>query len=532
MGGLGGRRRPLAIGRATRLLPGLLIILGAIALPVSAGGAGGERVHITTNRLDLVFSVDGASPILWRACYPSCALADGASGTSVQFTGDDEPSQARLILRGPGPPLEPSIDLQRLRFTAALTEDARARIVTFQSDLPIPGVRLVKSFEVSREGYEVEMTVRLLGPNAAAFMTDRRLELELGAGRRLFAAPAAGFAAVLDRVSRVVVAGGIVRVVGDDRRDPTPLRAGDWVGFRSRFWAIVLRSDGPSVLESRSGARVALVSAPDPERRSWRYPFYSGPLENRALIQADPALEEMLFSGLWSWLRALSFALLFLLRGLTALVGHPGVAIVALAVSVKVLLLPLTAVAERLQEKVNATQARLQPGLDAIKAAHRGEERARRTLALYREEGVHPLYTLKSLLGFLIQLPVFIAVFDMLAEDFDLYRVSFLWISDLSRPDELLRLPMCVPFFGCHLNLLPFVMSGVSLAALLRFHSPVLTPPLVRRQRRNLMGMTLLFFLLFYTFPADMVLYWTSTNLFQLASQELGRLRRYRRRWN
>ncbi|HET8530455.1 MAG TPA: membrane protein insertase YidC, partial [Methylomirabilota bacterium] len=193
------------------------------------------------------------------------------------------------------------------------------------------------------------------------------------------------------------------------------------------------------------------------------------------------------------------------------------------AVSVKVLLLPLAALAERLQEQVNATQASLQPGLDAINAAHRGEERTRRTLALYREQGVHPLYALKSLLGFLIQIPVFIAVFDMLAEDVDLYRVPFLWIRDLSRPDAVAALPACVPFFGCELNLLPFLMSGVSLATLLRFRSPVLTPALVRRQRRNLAGMTLLFFLLFYTFPAGMVLYWTSTNAFQLLSQEATR---------
>ena len=51
----------------------------------------------------------------------------------------------------------------------------------------------------------------------------------------------------------------------------------------------------------------------------------------------------------------------------------------------------------------------------------------------------------------------------------------------------------------------------------------MLTPALVRRQRRNLAGMTLLFFLLFYTFPAGMVLYWTSTNAFQLLSQEVAR---------
>ena len=209
---------------------------------------------------------------------------------------------------------------------------------------------------------------------------------------------------------------------------------------------------------------------------------------------------------------------------MTELIGHPGAAIIALAVSVKIFLLPLTVVAERLQEQVNATQARLQPGIDAIKAAYRGEERTRRTIALYHELGVHPLYTLKSLAGFMIQLPVFIAVFDMLAEDFDLQRVSFLWIRDLSRPDALAGLPACVPFFGCDLNVLPFLMSGVSLATLLRFRSSVLTPPLVRRQRRNLMAITALFFLLFYTFPASMVLYWTSTNSFQLLSQELGRL--------
>ena len=125
-------------------------------------------------------------------------------------------------------------------------------------------------------------------------------------------------------------------------------------------------------------------------------------------------------------------------------------AIIALAVSVKVLLLPLAAVAERLQEQVNATQARLQPGLDAINAAHRGEERVRRTLALYRELGVHPLYTLKSLAGFLIQIPVFIAVFDMLAEDIDLYRAPFLWIPRPVAPGTRSpRLPACVPFFGC-----------------------------------------------------------------------------------
>ena len=306
------------------------------------------------------------------------------------------------------------------------------------------------------------------------------------------------------------------------------LRAGDWAGVRGRFWAMLARPDGAgAAVEPRPGPGVALVApaAPGPAPTEWRYTFYAGPVERRGAgprgSRARAPAPLRASGGGCARSRSASSGCS---AGWTAWLGHPGVAIIALAVSVKMLLLPLAAFAERLQEQVNATQARLQPGLDAINAAHRGEERTRRTLALYRELGVHPLYTLQSLAGFLIQIPVFIAVFDMLAEDFDLYRVPFLWIRDLSRPDAVAALPACVPFFGCELNLLPFLMSGVSLATLLRFRSPVLTPALVRRQRRNLAGMTLLFFLLFYTFPAGMVLYWTSTNAFQLAEPGSGAL--------
>ena len=499
----------------------LFCLCALVATParVLAAESQGGAVRVTTEQLELTLAVEGAVPVAWRACHPSCARADAGDGKSLHFVGEREPPVIRLRVRD----ADPSVDLQRLRFAAVLSEDERSRIATFQSDLPVEGVRLVKSFEVSRTGYEVVVTARLIGPNAAAFMAGRRLELELAAGRGLMPPPAAGVAAMLERMSRVVVGARSVREIADDAREPTALRAGDWMGFRSRFWTMLVRSEGAGSLEPRRGAGSSVTLSDEPGRLSWRYTVYSGPLEKAALTRADPALGRLLYSGLWFWLRPLSFGLQLLLRGLTELIGHPGLAIIALAVSVKILLLPLTLIAERLQEQVNATAATLQPGIDAIKAAYRGEERTRQTIALYKQHGVHPLYTLKSLAGFLIQLPVFIGVFDMLAEDFDLQRVPFLWIRDLSRPDALAALPACVPFFGCELNLLPFLMSGVSLATLLRFRSSVLTPPLVRRQRRNLTAVTAVFFLLFYTFPSSMVLYWTSTNSFQLLSQELGR---------
>jgi len=497
-----------------------LAALAGASSPVFAEALDADRLRLTTERLDLVFALEGANPISWRACHPSCAAGNGRA-VSISFAGAQDPPQARLRLPGAGT----AIDLDHLRFTAETSENAKARVVTFQADLPVDGVRLVKSFAVSREGYDVTLTVELRSANASRLPAGRRLELELVAGRALFPPSSPGFAGMLEHVQRVIAGPHGVRVVGDRKEEARrPLGAADWAGIRDRFWVIALRPDGSASMEPRPGESLTVAMAE--ERLSWRFRIYSGPVELTSLRAEAPELGRLFLSGLWWWLRAVSLGLFHLLRGFTLVVGHAGVAIIALAGAVKLLLLPLTLVAGRLQDQVNATQARLQPGLDAINAAHRGEERTRRTLALYREEGVHPLYTLKSLAGFLIQVPIFIAVFDMLAEDFDLLGVPFLWIRDLSQPDHLARLPVCVPFFGCHLNLLPFLMSGISIAASLRHHSTVMPPALARKQRRNLTAMALAFFLLFYTFPACMVLYWTSTNGVQLLSQEIGHARR------
>ena len=258
-----------------------------------------ESSGCSDDRLNLVIALEGATPVEWRACHPSCTKADAGAGTVRAARRRRRSAAIRLIVRD----LEPPVDLQRLRFSVDRTEDERARIATFQADLPVPGVRLVKSFEVSRDGYEVVMTARLVGPNAAAFMSGRRLALELGAGRGLSPPPAAGFAAMLERMSRVIVTGR-VRTVRDDSREPTALRAGDWVGFRSRFWAMLVRSDGAGDLEPQPGANAPLALTDERGRLSWRYTFYAGPLEHATLTRADPRLGRLLFSGLWFWLRA------------------------------------------------------------------------------------------------------------------------------------------------------------------------------------------------------------------------------------
>ncbi len=505
----------------------LAAVLAAPARPAAAEPT--DEVRIATERLEVTLALEGARPVTWRACRPSCLRADAGVGIAVRLVAPGDGSTVRLSFDGhPGP-----VILDRLRFDAEPIEDARTRGVTLRADLPVDGVRLEQSYALARDGYDAALTVRLVGPGAAAYAARVVPRLEIVPGHDIGPSPAAGFGALLERVGPVMVADGAAGAVPTGSDTPR-LGAGEWAGVRGRFWGMLARPDhGVAVQTMEARTAIRLTARPadgsSPAPAQWRYTIYAGPIERAALRATDPVLGALLLSGLWWWLRALALGLLALLRALTAVLGHPGVAIIGLAVSVKLLLLPLARVADRLQEQVNATQARLQPGLEAINAAHRGEERTRRTLALYRAHGVHPLYALRSLVGFLIQIPVFIAVFDMLAEDIDLSGVSFLWIRDLAHPDAVASLPACVPFFGCALNLLPFLMSGVSLATTLRFRSSVLTPALVSKQRRNLTGMTGLFFLLVYTVPAGMVLYWTSTNAFQLMFQELGRRWRERR---
>jgi len=139
---------------------------------------------------------------------------------------------------------------------------------------------------------------------------------------------------MLERMSRVVVAAGAVRGIAGrrSRADDAPGRRLDGISQPLLDHAGSLGRPGRPRAAPRCECRPQALSD-ERGRLSWRYTSYSGPLEKAALTRADPQLGRLLFSGLWFWLRPLSFGLLFLLRGLTELIGHPGAAIIALAVS-------------------------------------------------------------------------------------------------------------------------------------------------------------------------------------------------------
>ena len=193
-----------------------VLLLGAMcaaAAPVSAEQAGSGIVRVVGDRLNLVIALEGAAPVEWRACHPSCTNADAGTGTAVWLIGAGDPA-IRLVVRD----LDPPLDLQGL-VSVSLTEDESARASRpSRPTCRCPASRLVKIVEVSHNGYEVVMTERMIGPNAAAFMSGRRLTLELGAVRGLAPPPAADRHDA--RADDSIIVTGRVRTVRDDRREP------------------------------------------------------------------------------------------------------------------------------------------------------------------------------------------------------------------------------------------------------------------------------------------------------------------------
>lgn len=241
----------------------------------------------------------------------------------------------------------------------------------------------------------------------------------------------------------------------------------------------------------------------------------------KSLAKLNPKYQSIRYHHLWWPLAQLSIffeAVLALIGGLVY--QHWGLAILLFAALIKTIFIPLSIATSKVQEKVSDIQVVLMPELSAIKASYDGEEAHVRIMAAHKKLGVSPFFSLKPLLMTLIQIPFLIAIFNTLGEMVELKGAHFLWIKDLSLPDMLFNLGHSIPMFGEYFNALPFIMAGITLLATINYGDKKLPGRTLKNQRIRLYFMTLVFFVLFYPFPAAMVYYWSLVNLWQLIQQQ------------
>ena len=187
-----------------------------------------------------------------------------------------------------------------------------------------------------------------------------------------------------------------------------------------------------------------------------------------------------------------------------------GAAIVALTFITRALILPLSIKQIRSMRALAA----LGPQMKEIQGKYKDDRQRqqREMMRLYQENDVNPF---ASCLPLLLQMPVFISLFYLLRSDEFKDEVtaageqSWLFINDILEPAT-----------GSALGILIFLYIGTSLIAGL-----IMTGRQASTQQRMLtMGLPILFTPIMIGFPAGLLVYWISTNVWTMGQQAVVKL--------
>ncbi len=224
-------------------------------------------------------------------------------------------------------------------------------------------------------------------------------------------------------------------------------------------------------------------------------PLYVGPQEQDRLKAAAPGLEIVVDYGIFSFIAAPMFMLLKWFHGL---VGNWGWAIILLTVLIKGVFYPLNAAAGRSMGKMKLVG----PKLKELQTRYADDKAKLNTemMALYKKEKINPL---GGCLPVVVQIPVFISLYWVLIAAVELRHAPWaLWIHDLSGPDPFYVLP---------------VLYGITAFLQSKLQPPA--PGMDPMQQKVLQYMPVAFAAMFFFFPAGLVLYWTVSNILQIAQQ-------------
>jgi len=223
--------------------------------------------------------------------------------------------------------------------------------------------------------------------------------------------------------------------------------------------------------------------------------LFAGPQIETMMEKLAPGLELVKDYG---WLTILSKPLYWLLDQLHKILNNWGWSIVALVLLLKILFYWLNAKAYASMAKMKAINPKITEMRERLK--DKPQQMQQEMMRIYREEKVNPM---GGCFPIMIQIPVFIALYWVLLSSVEMRNAPWIgWIKDLSSPD---------PFF-----ILPLLMTASSL--LQTALNPAPPDPL---QAKMMWFMPLIFSVMFFFFPAGLVLYWLTNNILSIAQQWL-----------
>ena len=221
--------------------------------------------------------------------------------------------------------------------------------------------------------------------------------------------------------------------------------------------------------------------------------LFVGPQEENKIAALAPGLQLVKDYGVF---RVLSQPLFWLLDNLHKLLGNWGWSIIALVVLLKMAFYWLNASAYKSMAKMKAVGPKVQALRERLK--DKPQEMQKEMMRIYKEEKVNPI---GGCLPIFLQMPFFIALYWVLLSTVEMRGAPWLgWITDLSARD---------PYF-----ILPILMTLSSLFQV--WLNPTPPDPM---QAKMMWIMPLAFSVMFFVFPAGLVLYWLTNNILSIAQQ-------------
>ena len=492
---------PPAASAVPAATPGAVALPPGTAAPAPAAEAmARERIEVTTDVLKLVFDTEGGSVI--RSEFLKHPSAEHPDQPFVLFDSSaNRVYQAQSgLIGGPFPTHKTPMKFVGER---ALADGANELVLRFES-AEQGGVRLNKIYTLQRGSYLVDVRHEVVNASGQAVNPQLYVQLVRDGNQAENATP---FYSTFTGPAFYTDAKKFQKVAFTDiekgKAEFVTSSPDGWVAMVQHYFASAWL--WPQNVQHDNFARkvdnnlyaagmIAPVGAVEPgATRTADTRLFVGPQDEKLLESIAPGLELVKDYGFFT---ILSKPLYWLLDKLHGVIGNWGWAIVALVFLLKILFYPLNAKAYASMAKMKAINPKVMDLRERYK--DNPQQMQMEMMRVYREEKVNPM---GGCLPILIQIPVFIALYWVLLSSVEMRGAPWiLWIKDLSIKD---------PYF-----ILPVVMTLTTL--LQTALNPLPPDPM---QAKLMWFMPLIFSVMFFFFPAGLVLYWITNNILTIAQQ-------------
>lgn len=343
------------------------------------------------------------------------------------------------------------------------------------------GMSITKQFIFYNDNYNVDLNIQT--DNTPSYL------LPVGTGFGIFN-PEAG--------SRSHA--GPVVLAGSDKDDFTEKsdniyiqEAVKWIAQEDQYFTAAIiplgNIEGADFWKEGSSPEIALKM----KAGAHHFTLYAGPKEYDRLKQLNAGLEHIIDFG---WFSVVAMPLFWVLKYFYSFFGNYGWSIILLTIVTRIPFIPIMHKSQQSMKKMS----KIQPMMAELKEKYKNDsaKMQKEMMQLYKKHKVNPV---GGCLPMFLQIPVFIALYNVLLKAIELRGAPFIfWITDLSAKD---------PYY-----VLPIVM-GLTMVLQQKMTPSAMDP----KQAKMMMLMPIVFTIMFLQFASGLVIYWLVNNVLGIAQQ-------------